>query len=249
MRPIINTRAVRAIAVTGTLSFAIPFAAMPAAAQTESQGTQDAVTTTGGTTTEPSGTTAVAASAATQKRQARIRIARATRNVIAGSRASVRGTLTPGKAGRTVTLQLNRGHGWSTVDKARTRSNGSYRVYYRTHDTGSVRWRVRFAGDRTAKPVTRSVGRLNMFRRANASWYGQYGGPLACGGTLGYNTQGVAHKTLPCGTRVTLRYKGRTVRVRVIDRGPYVGGRDFDLTGATKRSLGFGDLGTVLSTR
>jgi rare lipoprotein A len=34
-------------------------------------------------------------------------------------------------------------------------------------------------------------------------------------------TLGVAHKTLPCGTRVTLRKGHRIVRVRVVDRGPY----------------------------
>jgi rare lipoprotein A (peptidoglycan hydrolase) len=47
---------------------------------------------------------------------------------------------------------------------------------------------------------------------------------------------------------VTLRYHGHTVRVPVIDRGPYVAGREFDLTEATKRALGFGDLGEVWAT-
>ncbi len=83
-----------------------------------------------------------------------------------------------------------------------------------------------------------------VFHAAEASWYGG-GGSLACGGTLTNSTLGVANKTLPCGTRLTLRYEGRTVRVRVIDRGPYVAGREFDLTEATKRALGFGDLGEV----
>jgi rare lipoprotein A (peptidoglycan hydrolase) len=38
------------------------------------------------------------------------------------------------------------------------------------------------------------------------------------------------------------------IRVPVIDRGPYVAGRDFDLTEATKAALGFGDVGDVWST-
>jgi rare lipoprotein A len=46
-----------------------------------------------------------------------------------------------------------------------------------------------------------------------------------------------------------LRYDGRTVEVRVIDRGPYVAGREFDLTEATKQALGFGGVGEVWSTR
>jgi rare lipoprotein A (peptidoglycan hydrolase) len=60
---------------------------------------------------------------------------------------------------------------------------------------------------------------------------------------------GVAHKTLPCGTKVVLRYRGHQVKVPVIDRGPYVAGRDFDLTVATKQRLHFPDTGTLLSSR
>jgi rare lipoprotein A (peptidoglycan hydrolase) len=39
------------------------------------------------------------------------------------------------------------------------------------------------------------------------------------------------------------------VRVSVIDRGPYVAGREFDLTAATAHRLGFGGHGTILTTR
>ena len=84
-----------------------------------------------------------------------------------------------------------------------------------------------------------------------ASWYGPglYGNKLACGGRLSPGTVGVAHKTLPCGTKVTLRNKGRTLNTKVIDRGPYVGGRYYDLTAAAKQKLGFGSTGTVWSTK
>ena len=41
---------------------------------------------------------------------------------------------------------------------------------------------------------------------------------------------GVAHRRLPCGTGVTLRYRGRFLRTRVIDRGPYSHGARWDLT-------------------
>jgi len=108
--------------------------------------------------------------------------------------------------------------------------------------------RLRFAGDVTDLAVRRPLGRLNVYRLAEASWYGG-GGGLACGGELTSTTMGVANKTLPCGTVVTLRYGDRSVRVRVIDRGPYVAGREFDLTEATKQALGFGDTGEVWSTR
>ena len=83
------------------------------------------------------------------------------------------------------------------------------------------------------------------------SWYGPglYGGHLACGGTLTTGTLGVANKSLPCGARVTLRHRGRTVRVPVVDRGPYVGGREYDLTSATAQKLGFHGHGALLVTR
>jgi rare lipoprotein A (peptidoglycan hydrolase) len=69
----------------------------------------------------------------------------------------------------------------------------------------------------------------------NISWYGPgfYGNNGACGmvpGGIQKDTVGVAHKTLPCGTRVAFRYNGVTVIARVIDRGPYVAGRQWDMT-------------------
>ena len=70
-------------------------------------------------------------------------------------------------------------------------------------------------------------------------------GATACGETLTASTLGVANRTLPCGTLVTLRYRDRTVRVPVIDRGPFVAGRDYDLTWATKLALGAGDVTVI----
>jgi rare lipoprotein A (peptidoglycan hydrolase) len=66
----------------------------------------------------------------------------------------------------------------------------------------------------------------------NISWYGPgfYGNGTACGQKLTKDLVGVAHRTLPCGTMVTFRYKGKTVSAPVIDRGPYVSGRTWDLS-------------------
>jgi hypothetical protein len=64
------------------------------------------------------------------------------------------------------------------------------------------------------------------------SWFGPglYGNGTACGKTLTTTLVGVAHRTLPCGTLVTFRYKGVTLTVPVVDRGPFVAGRTWDLT-------------------
>jgi rare lipoprotein A (RlpA)-like double-psi beta-barrel protein len=80
-----------------------------------------------------------------------------------------------------------------------------------------------------------------------ASWYGPgfYGNRTACGMTYTPEILGVAHRTLPCGTLVTLSYGSRTVTVPVIDRGPYVAGRTLDLSNATRLALGCPDLCTL----
>ena len=84
-----------------------------------------------------------------------------------------------------------------------------------------------------------------QFFTSIASVYTDYGLGVACGGILHVNTLGVANKTLPCGTRVVFVYGGRAVEVRVIDRGPYIAGRVWDLTGATAEALHFPGLGPI----
>ncbi len=173
---------------------------------------------------------------------------RAHHHVHAGSPVNVRGRLVPGFSGRRVRLQLATGHGWKTVDRTRTGRGGRYHASWRASGAGRYRLRVKFAGDGRNPAVSRPLaGRVNVYRPSFASWYGPglYGNRTSCGGVLGYGTLGVAHKYLPCGTKVTLRYHGRSVTVPVIDRGPFVGGREWDLTGATKTKLGFGSTGTV----
>ncbi|MFN8131518.1 MAG: septal ring lytic transglycosylase RlpA family protein [Solirubrobacteraceae bacterium] len=141
-----------------------------------------------------------------------------------GRRAVLSGVLAPRTPGRAVTLEQHRHGTWSRVARATTDARGVFRFRFTPKEVGSWPLRVRFGGDRANAGTVRRVGRLNSFRSSLASWYGAYGGAVACGGTLGYNEMGVAHKWLPCGTRLTIRYHGRTVQAKVIDRGPYAGG-------------------------
>ena len=80
-----------------------------------------------------------------------------------------------------------------------------------------------------------------------ASYFGPglYGGRTACGQTLTATLQGVAHRTLPCGALVHLAYAGNDVVVPVVDRGPAILTREFDLTYATKIALGCPDMCTL----
>jgi rare lipoprotein A (peptidoglycan hydrolase) len=75
---------------------------------------------------------------------------------------------------------------------------------------------------------------------AVATWYGPgfYGRRTACGVRLRRSTIGVAHRRLPCGTRVVFYYRGIFKSVPVIDRGPYAGNASWDLTAAAARGLG-----------
>jgi rare lipoprotein A (peptidoglycan hydrolase) len=79
------------------------------------------------------------------------------------------------------------------------------------------------------------------------SWYGPgfYGHGTACGQTLTKSLMGVAHRTLPCGTLVTFRANGRQVTVPVVDRGPYVAGRTWDMTRALCKYLGHCYTGSI----
>jgi rare lipoprotein A len=80
-----------------------------------------------------------------------------------------------------------------------------------------------------------------------ASWYGPgfYGNRTACGQVYTPQIIGVAHRTLPCGTMVTIEFRGRTMTTPVIDRGPYIAGRTLDLSNATKIAMACTDLCTV----
>jgi len=93
-----------------------------------------------------------------------------------------------------------------------------------------------------AESKLRAASSGRGWRRAEYSWYGPgfYGSGTACGQTYTTTILGVANKTLPCGTRVTLRNpgNGRQITVRVIDRGPYVAGRMWDLSRGTCQYLG-----------
>lgn len=168
-----------------------------------------------------------------------------------GEAVRVRGTLLPRTRGRRVVVEAGaRGH-WQPVARTRTRAGGRFSARVVARQLGTQRLRVRFAGDRRNAPARARAGTLQAFRPALATWYDLSGNTTACGQTLHYETLGVAHKTLPCGTRVTFRYHGREVTVPVIDRGPYAGAREWDLTGAAARHLGLISVGVdvVWSTK
>lgn len=95
----------------------------------------------------------------------------------------------------------------------------------------------------TGKQVPISV------QQGKASWYGgkHHGGPTASGERFNKFAMTAAHRTLRMNTRVrvTNLRNGRTVEVRINDRGPFTKGRIIDLSEAAARQLGMLDAGVV----
>lgn len=171
-----------------------------------------------------------------------------THSVLVGEGLAVRGKMRPSGRHRVKLVFRGAERGTRSVT---TKANGTFALRWSPERTGSYAVRAYGVHDRRMRSSRSAARKLTSYRLAGASYYGPglYGNGVACGGTLLPHTIGVAHKTLPCGTKVKLRYRGRTVTAPVIDRGPYVAGRDYDLTEAVKERLGFPGVGTVLASR
>jgi rare lipoprotein A len=176
---------------------------------------------------------------------ARVRIHSRRLAVLGGQAVQVRGRLLPAMPGRKLSLQGHEDGHWHTLTSTRTRGAGRFVLRYVAGSAGQEPLRVTFAGDRLARRSSTPIGQMTVYRQAGASWYYD-GGTTACGFHARY---GVANRTLPCGSKVALRYNGRSVSATVDDRGPFVGGRDWDLNQNTAAALGFGGTGTVWSSQ
>jgi len=172
---------------------------------------------------------------------ARFEVAPRQHAVLGGGSMHVAGKLLPAQAGRHVALQGHTSQGWRTLTTTHTGGKGGFSLRYAPGSGMNRHLRVRFAGDGVNARTTAPAGTVTVYHQDVASWY-QDGGSTACGFHAGL---GVANRTLPCGTKVQFSYGGRTVTAVVDDRGPYVGGRDWDLNQNTAAALGFAGVGTV----
>lgn len=164
-------------------------------------------------------------------------------NVLVGQDVAFIGAARPRAGRRVVGVQQLRGRRWIDVARTTTDAHGHFLARYWPRRLGALHLRVRLSGVAGARATVVAPVAM-VYRAVVASWYGP-GGRTACGQELSSTTMGVANRTLPCGTLVTLHYANRTVRVPVIDRGPYVAGREYDLTYATKEALGASDVSLI----
>jgi rare lipoprotein A len=94
---------------------------------------------------------------------------------------------------------------------------------------------------KATRPVAQKKAHRKPYQIGTASWYGSYfqGKPTASGEPYNMYDLTAAHPTLPLGTRVrvTNLRNGRSVVVRINDRGPVVPGRIIDLSYGAARVL------------
>jgi len=165
-------------------------------------------------------------------------------SVLSGDSVALRGKVRPGGA-RQVKIVVG-GPDRQTL-ALRTKSNGTFRVKLNAGEIGNYSVEAFGVHGKRVRGSHSKVRHLTSYRFAGASYYGPglYGNGVACGGTLEPGTLGVANKTLPCGTPVKFVWHGHSIVAPVIDRGPYVKGRAWDLTSAAAERLEFEGIGRI----
>lgn len=157
-------------------------------------------------------------------------------HIVEGQLVTVTGTLSRDVRADEIIIQEWRDARWWTVRRAEVRAR-SFAAAFVPKESGSGVVRGLIPGSRGRGQW---ISVLTVFREAEATWYGPgfYGNSTACGQTYSDTILGVAHRTLPCGTNVSLFFGGVVLTVPVIDRGPY-SSADWDLSAETARRLGF----------
>ena len=179
----------------------------------------------------------------TVKVRAKLTLELSPDHVMSGRTVTASGRLTAGR-GRYVAIQQRRDGSWRTIGTA-YETDGRYAFRFEANRIGSRNIRAVFKGDADNVGVRTTDG-LRVYNPARATWYGPglFGNRTACGQTLRSDTVGVAHRSLPCGAEVAVLYRGRTIVLRVIDRGPY-SHADWDLTQRAAERLGFSGTDTI----
>jgi rare lipoprotein A len=214
-------------------------AALPAAARAQDTGGAAAPQPGGGIVTVSDGSFSLATRA----------------DALLGKVARFRGTVPREDAGRTLTVERydDRSAQWLPAATATVASDGTFLARWRTDHIGRLRIRARVdgaPGGAQAASASPELG-VTVYKPATATWYGPrfYGRKTACGQRMTRSLLGVAHRTLPCGTQVAVFYKGRSITVPVVDRGPFRARTAWDLTSAAAQALGFTFTDTIGAVR
>src|ERR671931_599454 len=103
--------------------------------------------------------------------------------------------------------------------------DGSFSTAWTPSSYGQFQIRGVLAGasQASSSPTSSAPRTVVVYKPAIATWYGPgfYGKRTACGQRLTRTLIGVANRHLPCGPNVALSYRGQSILVPVIDRGPF----------------------------
>ena len=133
---------------------------------------------------------------------------------------------------------------WVETVTATTAPDGVFEATWVPQQVGRFELRVRSAAvaiaSESTPPADFGQTSFTVYRLQRASWYGPgfFGHRTACGQKLTRRLVGVAHRKLPCGTKIAISYRGKTLETVVVDQGPFVRGVSWDLTQATAQALG-----------
>src|SRR5215218_8500097 len=107
---------------------------------------------------------------------------------------------------------------WTQVARTRVRADGTFIAHWRAQRPGRFVLRAVIRRRASASSVSPELP-LTVYRPAIATWYGPgfYGNTTSCGIVLTRELVGVAHRSLPCGTNVAVRYGAQTLVVPVVD--------------------------------
>jgi hypothetical protein len=159
------------------------------------------------------------------------------------------GSVPAADAGRTVVIERlghETGWTWASTVNATVAHDGTFSATWHTDHIGRFSIRVIVASNARTAAVAPTIT-VTVYRPSLATLYGPgfWNRRTACGQVLKRSTIGVASRTLKCGEKVAVYYRGRTLIVPVIDRGPYANGADWDLTMATGSALGITGTATI----
>src|SRR5688500_16417448 len=160
-----------------------------------------------------------------------------------GRMATLTGTVERSARGRVLRVQRfdEVAERWRSEARTVVGRKGRFLVRWSPQVLGQQRIRATLQRRRSATVTSASSEvSVRVFKPAMATWYGPglYGNTTACGQKLTKELAGIAHKSLPCGTMVEVAYRGTSIVVPFVDRGPYAKGMTWDLTSAAAEQLG-----------
>jgi rare lipoprotein A (peptidoglycan hydrolase) len=165
-----------------------------------------------------------------------------------GQTVKFSGNIPSAKSGDTIEIQkLDAKLGWGIVTTTTASAGGNFTAQW--IPTKAEKMQVRAvptnASVRAASAIPTKT--ISVYKSFAATWFGPgfFGNRTGCGKKMTRKLIGVAHKTLKCGTKVEIYYKGRTIVAPVVDRGPFRKGTAYDLTYAAAKKLKFNQSDSV----